>query len=204
MSEEADALEELEANDRSTLRERAQRVLEVNRFFPIPEQGIGLMLPDVEAGLTLHEAQLAYINGLWIATILTSLAAIERHVAMVLTMAGDAGAHRLNVKSLVRKAVRQNLLTQTKADEFARLADLRNQYAHLRVPSRLQSITIGFADPPDSEKAQSEDGLDLNLELQRDATIAIQLASSYFWEMSDRGDIAAWTTYFNSWRSSGE
>ena len=162
------------------------------------------MLPDLEAGLTLHEAQLAFIHGLWIATILTSLAAIERHVAMVLTMAGDAGAHRLNVKSLVRKAVRQNLLTQTQADEFARLADLRNQYAHLRVPSRLQSIIIGFADAADSEKAESDDGQDLNLELQREATIAIQLASSYFWEMSDKGDIVVWTTYFNSWRSSGE
>ena len=77
----------LQEDDRESRPFRAERVREVNELFPIPEGGL-ITFGGLETMTALVEARLAYVNELYLCTVLSTLAVTERHFAGMLYAKG--------------------------------------------------------------------------------------------------------------------
>ena len=180
-----DCLEqELWDNDRRDFPARLARFREIDAWFQIPPGGLSLG-PDFETGIALSEARFAYVNGFWLSAILTSLMAIERHLAWRLEIAGSADTEHMPAVKLVDLARKAGFVTETQALEINELRKYRNSYAHFRRESRFLGNLFAQQRRQQTlwEEAGEDDsieGIDINMVLHAEAKTAIMLVSAYF------------------------
>jgi hypothetical protein len=112
---------------------RAERAQEMMAACPTDEAGV--MTHGGEETMTaFFEARLAYVNGLHLCTVLSALAALERHFTGKLYAAGAEAATRISFENVLKRMLQDGLLTAAQETEFSKLRLLRNAYAHFREP----------------------------------------------------------------------
>src|SRR6516165_7863901 len=93
-----DLVEWLECEDAKSRPFRVIRAQEMMAACPIDEAGV--MTHGGEETMTAFvEARLAYVNGLYLCTILSALAALERHFTGKLYAAGTEAAKRMSFEN---------------------------------------------------------------------------------------------------------
>ena len=125
---------DLETTDRLTRERRARRRSRIRG--PIePECGI---YGGVIAQESVREARQAYIDGLYMATILLSLAFVEHEVTSrvrlleVLDGGGETLKERPEIRDILKAAKKRGVLTPEELSAFADLQRIRNSYSHFR------------------------------------------------------------------------
>jgi hypothetical protein len=93
----------LQEDDRKSRPFRAARLREVIELFPIPEGGL-ITFGGSETMTALVEARLAYVNGLYLCTVLSTLTVLERHFAGMLYAKGLESAKRMKFEELLKRA----------------------------------------------------------------------------------------------------
>jgi hypothetical protein len=159
----------LQQDDRKSRPFRAARVREAIQLFPIPEGGL-ITFGGSETMTALVEARLAYVNGLYLCTVLSALAVLERHIAGLLYAAGLESAKRMSFEDLLKRAKKDGVLKPEEESDFDQFRHLRNAYAHFREPlHELSSLRRSIKD-------------DLAFEdlLRRDAQMALRLLGRHF------------------------
>jgi hypothetical protein len=81
------------------------------------------------------ELRLAYIHGLYFATVLLALASIEQEIAGSLHAAGLNDAANMSLLSLLAAARDRGIITKKEFTAFNKLREVRNAYAHFRAPT---------------------------------------------------------------------
>ena len=159
----------LQKDDRKSRPFRAVRVRESIELFPIPEGGL-ITFGGSETMTALVEARLAYVNGLYLCTVLSARAVLERHIAGLLYAAGLESAKRMSFEDLLKRAKKDGILKPEEESDFDEFRHLRNGYAHFREPSHeLSSLRRSI------KNDQPFDDL-----LQRDAQTALALLGRHF------------------------
>jgi hypothetical protein len=121
--------------------------------------------------LRTHEkSRLAYVNGLYICTILSALVVLERHFAGILYAKGLESAKRMNFEDLLKRAKKVGILKPEEESDFDQLRHLRNAYAHFREPSHERS----------SLRRSIKHDRPFDDQLQRDAQTALELIGRHF------------------------
>jgi hypothetical protein len=123
----------LRADDAKSRPFRAERAREMMAACPIDEAGVMVSGGD-ETMTAFFEARLAYVNGLYLCTVLSALAVLERHFTARLYAAGLESAKRMSFDNVLRHALQAGGLTAQQAADFDELRLLRNAYAHFREP----------------------------------------------------------------------
>jgi hypothetical protein len=159
----------LQEDDRESRPFRAERVREVNELFPIPEGGL-ITFGGLETMTALVEARLAYVNGLYLCTVLSTLAVTERHFAGMLYAKGLESAKRMSFEDLLKCAKKDGFFNPEEESDLEQFRHLRNAYAHFREPlHKLSSVRRSIKDDLPCE--------DL---LHRDAQAALRLLGRHF------------------------
>jgi SAM-dependent MidA family methyltransferase len=157
-----------EADDQ-TRHERLARANEVSKLFPETEMG-RLFSGGEQTYRAFVEAQLTYISGLYLSTILMALAALERHFAGAFYASGLEAAKRMSFENLSERGQETGLFSADHADDFEKFRVIRNSYAHFREPAHeLSSI----------QRMIREDA-DFDTILRGDAWDALQIMARYF------------------------
>jgi hypothetical protein len=159
----------LQEDDRESRPFRAERVREVNELFPIPEGGL-ITFGGLETMTALVEARLAYVNELYLCTVLSTLAVTERHLAGMLYAKGLESAKRMSFEDLLKCAKKDGFFNPEEESDLEQFRHLRNAYAHFREPlHKLSSVRRSIKD-------------DLPFEdlLHRDAQAALRLLGRHF------------------------
>ena len=102
-------------------------------LFPLSKDGF-LLRGGEETMSAFVEVRLAYVNGLFLATVLTAIALIERQIAGLLYRAGLEAAKRMSLEDLLKRAEQNGWLRAISRDEMDRFREVRNSYAHFREP----------------------------------------------------------------------
>ena len=128
----------LETDEGATREWRARRLshlLEAIQVleYPIPFRG-------ELSSRSFEEVRLAYIHGLYLATVLLSLACIEREVAGRLYEAGWNMAKDASLNELLLEAHDFGILSGAELDTFQHLRKIRNSYGHFRPPFHRSSL----------------------------------------------------------------
>lgn len=123
----------LTQDDAASRRHRAERACEMMALLPVSEDGF-LLRGGEETVRALVEVRLTYVNGLFLATVLTAIALIERQIAGLLYGAGLESAKRMSLEDLLKRAERNGWLRTIGRDEMDRFREVRNSYAHFREP----------------------------------------------------------------------
>ena len=89
---------------------------------------------------SFNEVRLAYIHGLYFATVLLSLACIERELAGRLYAAGWEKAKDAGLKELLSTAHERGSISDAESDTFQHLRSVRNSYAHFKHPGHSSSL----------------------------------------------------------------
>lgn len=138
MADASSAASALEAFDIASRGDRAERLSWLAQFEIGPPAVTGR--PEV---LDLkEEARVCYINGLYIATLLTAVACVEQMLSEELVTKG-----RLDFSQLVDAARKAKLVDSGTLDALNKLREFRNAYAHkkdekgehFRLPYRMRS-----------------------------------------------------------------
>jgi hypothetical protein len=169
---------ELRKNDREQFADRLIRFREIDAWLPNWEEGVPFG-PHLETELAFQDARFAYVNGFWIAAILSALAALERHIAWRLANAGEKNADHLPLQAIIDRGRVLGFVTPSHANELERLRKFRNDYAHFRENSRYWSKLFTLRDELNDGDHECG-GVDVNMVLRDDAKAAIILASAYF------------------------
>ena len=164
-----DAEKWLRDDDRRSRAVRAGRLSDVLRLFPIDESGL-ITFGGIEAMTALTEARLAYLNGLYLCTILAALAVLERHFAGMFYAKGLEAAKRMSLDDVLKRAEKDSLITPEERSEFDKFRLLRNAYAHFREPAHELS---------GMHRAMRED-IPFEDLLRTDAQTALELLARYF------------------------
>ena len=128
----------LETDEASSRRWRADR-LNLLQVFQLPEDGI---LFRGETSLrAFEEIRLCYIHGLYLATILLSLACIEWEIAGRLHEEGWKEAKGATLEKLLLKAHERGILSDGELSTFQHLRKIRNSQAHFRPPLSESTLT---------------------------------------------------------------
>jgi hypothetical protein len=159
----------LREDDRKSRPVRAVRVREANELFPIPQGGL-ITFGGLETGTALVEARLAYVNGLYLCTILSALTMLERHFAGMLYAKGLESAKRMSLEHLLKRAKEEGFFNPEEESDIERFRHLRNAYAHFREPSHELS----------SLRRSIKDDIPFEDLLHRDAQTALGLLGRYF------------------------
>ena len=131
--EVVDLEEWLREDDAKSRPFRAQRAREMMAACPIDEAGV--MVSGGEDTMTAFvEARLAYVNGLYLCTVLSALAVLERHFTARLYGAGLESAKRMSFEDVLKRGLKDGMLTPEQEADFRELRLLRNSYAHLQEP----------------------------------------------------------------------
>jgi hypothetical protein len=128
-----DLEEWLRVDDAKSRPFRAQRAREMMAACPIDEAGVATHGGE-DSMTAFFEARLAYVNGLYLCTVLSALAVLERHFTARLYAAGLESAKRMSFDNVVKRALEDGTLTEQQAADFSELRLLRNAYAHFREP----------------------------------------------------------------------
>jgi hypothetical protein len=133
-------------DDRKSRPFRAARVREAVELFPIPQGGL-ITFDGSETMTALVEARLAYVNGLYLSTVLSTLAVLERHFAGILYAKGLESAKRMNFEDLLKRAKMDDIFNPEEESDLEGLRHLRNAYAHFREPlHKLSSVRRSIKD----------------------------------------------------------
>jgi hypothetical protein len=159
----------LRDDDRQSLASRAARVREITQLFPMTEDGL-ITFGGGETGIALIESRLAYVNGLYVCTVLAALAVLERHFAGMLYIKGLESAKRMGFDDLLKRAERESLVAPEDKPHFDQFRHLRNAYAHFREPAHELS----------SLRRSIKEDLPFQDLLRKDAQTALGLLGRYF------------------------
>jgi hypothetical protein len=137
----------LEQDDAGSRPHRAQRAKQVLDSIAFPESGF-LFFGGMESSQSFTEARLAYVNGLYLATVLLALVVVEQELAGTLYAAGVEKAKNLKLEDLLSVSVEERFITQDEHELLNKLREIRNAYSHYRPvshPSNLarRSMDIG-------------------------------------------------------------
>ena len=119
---------------------------------------------------SFNEVRLAYIHGLYLATVLLSLACIEREVAGRLYVVGWEKAKSVGLEKIISEAHERGILSDAESDTFQHLRRVRNSYAHFKPP--LHSSSLGYR--------AVDQNLLTNEVMMLDAQKAIEALGSFF------------------------
>jgi hypothetical protein len=128
-----DLEEWLRGDDAKSRPFRAQRAREMMAACPIDEAGV-VTSGGEDTMTAFFEARLAYVNGLYLCTVLSTLAVLERHLAAILYGAGLESAKRMSFEDVLKRGLKDGMLTPEQEADFSELRLLRNSYAHFREP----------------------------------------------------------------------
>ena len=129
----------LETDEAASREGRAHRLSHLLGVVQLPENAI---LFRGETSLRyFDEIRLCYIHGLYLATILLSLACIEWEIAGRLYEEDWEKAKNANLEKLLLKAHERGILSDAELDTFQHLRKIRNSQAHFRPPFRESSLT---------------------------------------------------------------
>ena len=129
----------LEADEASSHESRAHRLRHLLKAIQPPEEG--MFFQGEESLYSFGEVRLAYIHGLYLATVLLSLSCIEREVAGRLYGASWEEAKGASLEKLLSKAQEQGIISDAESDTFQHLRRVRNSYAHFKPPLHSSSLT---------------------------------------------------------------
>ena len=129
----------LETDEASSREWRARRLRHLLEAIQPHEDG--MFFQGEESLYSFNEVRLAYIHGLYLATVLLSLACIEREVAGRLYMAGWEEAKGVRLEELISKAHERAIISDAESDTFQHLRRVRNSYAHFKPPLHSSSLT---------------------------------------------------------------
>ena len=129
-------LEDDEAVSRESRAFRLRHLLDVVQP---PEDGIWF---QGETSLqAFEEARLAYIHGLYLATVLLSLTCVEREIAGRLYAAGWEEAKKARLKDLLSKAHREGMISVRELNTLHHLRRIRNSQTHFHPPGASSSMS---------------------------------------------------------------
>ena len=178
---------DLEAVDRDTRQSRAHRSNYILQLIEADKGGIrcwGGPLADE----SINEVRMAYIHGLWLATVLMSLAFIEHEVGARLVAIGCHGGKLTELKKILEAAKERGILTTAEFNTFDDLRDNRNSYTHFRSFSKRYS----FAETDDRRQDDKFKALYSAIErMETDAQRAIEGVESFFgreWRMESKAE----------------
>ena len=120
----------LEADEAKTREARAHRLLHLLKAIRVP--GHGLFFYGDGPAQAFDEVRLAYLHGLYLATVLLSLSLIENEIAGELYAAGWEEAAEGRFKTLLSEAHARKLVSDRNQEILIRLDDIRNSHAHFR------------------------------------------------------------------------
>lgn len=129
----------LETDEAASRKGRADRLSHLLQVVQLPEDGI---LFRGETSLrSFLEIRLCYIHGLYLATILLSLACIEWEIAGRLYEEGWKKAKGATLEKLLLKAHKRDILSDAELITFQHLRKIRNSQAHFRPPLSESTLT---------------------------------------------------------------
>ena len=158
----------LETDESASREWRASRLRYFLEAIESPEERV--FFQGEESKHSFNEVRLAYVHGLYLATVLLSLACIEREMAGRFYAAGCDEVKGATLEGLLSKAHEQDIISDAELDTFQRLRSVRNSYAHFRPPLHSSSLT---------GRALDQNVLP-NEVLMVDAQKAIEALGSYF------------------------
>jgi predicted XRE-type DNA-binding protein len=115
------------------------------------------------------ELKLAYIHGLYLATVLLSLSCIEQEIAGSFHAGGMDDAATATLSSLLDVALEQHFITKAEYEAFNRLRAVRNSYTHFRAPMHRTHI---------AQRALASD-TSLDEVLESDALLGVKAITSF-------------------------
>ena len=132
----------LETDESASREWRARRLRYFLEAIESPEER--MFFQGEESMHSFNEVRLAYVHGLYLATVLLSLACIEREMAGRLYAVGWEKAKDAKLEELLSKAHERGIISDEESDTFQRLRRVRNSYAHFKLPLDSSSL-IGRA-----------------------------------------------------------
>ena len=130
----------LEADEARSRKWRAQRLGPLLKAIPMPEEG--MFFQGELSSWTFEEVRLAYVNGLYLSTVLLSLAFVEREIAGRLYAAGWNEAKNAKLVMLLTKAHETSVINRGEFDTFQGLRRIRNSIAHFHGPLASSSASM--------------------------------------------------------------
>ena len=110
-----------------------------------------------------EEVRLAYIHGLYLATVLLSLSYVEHQLANEFYGAGESWVEDARLEDLLKEAHQRDMLSCSEFDTFNDLRSIRNSYVHFRHPGHSTTLTNRSLDqdalPHEVMKADAERAL---------------------------------------------
>ena len=129
----------LETEEAASRESRAHRLSHLLEVIQLPKDGIFF---QGETSLqAFEEARLAYIHGLYLATVLLSLTCVEREIAGRLHAAGWEEAKRAKLEALLSEAHTRGMISDWELGALQNLRRTRNSQAHFRRPKAASSMT---------------------------------------------------------------
>ena len=143
MTGEEDHIKELtsslEANDAKGRAMRVRRLRDLLDILPMLSDGLSF-LGGARSRICFDEVRRCYLDGANMAVVLLSLAYVERELAAGLYAAGWEEAKKVQLRTVLRKAHRDGVLSVHDWRVYEELADLRNSHAHFRAPGSPTSM----------------------------------------------------------------
>lgn len=128
----------LTTDEAASRERRAFRLSHLLDVVQLPENGICL---QGETSLqAFEEARLAYVHGLYLATVLLSLTCIEWEIAGRLYAAGWEEAKEARFKDLLLEARKKGMISDQELNAFHRLRRVRNSQSHFQPPGASSSM----------------------------------------------------------------
>ena len=129
----------LETDEGASRESRARRFSYLLETLQLPEDGIFFCGGEFSLQ-SFEEARYAYIHGLYLSTVLLSLACIEWEIAGRLFMAGWEKAKKAKLSELLLKAHEHGMISDEDLETFQHLRKTRNAQVHFRPPSSSSSL----------------------------------------------------------------
>lgn len=134
----------LTTDEAASRERRASRLSHFLNVVQLPEDGIYF---QGETSLqAFEEARLAYIHGLYLATVLLSLTCIEREIAGRLYAAGWEEAKKTRLKDLLSKAHEEGMISVQELTTLHHLRRIRNSQTHFHPPGASSSMSRRIVD----------------------------------------------------------
>jgi uncharacterized membrane protein len=162
----AELQEWLEQDEAASRTHRAKRLATMLAI--LPDEGM-IFFGGMSSAQTYTELRLAYIHGLYIATVLLALACIEQDLAGRLHMTGMDSAAKARLETLLKEGLAKGTITAEEFGTFDHLREVRNSYTHFRTPSH----------PKGWERRAMTTDTPLDDILEADATEALSALGSY-------------------------
>ncbi len=152
----------LKLQDEQSLGSRTRRLSYVMEVIQVPPGTFGRFHGEISY-LCYEEVRLAYIHGLYLATVLLSLSYVEHQLAGQFHGAGESWVKDARLEKLLEEAYQRGMLSDEEFKVFDDLRGIRNSYAHFRHPGHATGLLNRSVDqnalPRDVMKADAERAL---------------------------------------------